>query len=939
MMFFLYSLLRRSVVGYKPLYFLLISTFVFTLFKIIFEWYHYWSIKVPELPNTSKNYSVDIFTTFCAGEPYDMIVDTLTAIQAITYPHKTFLCDEADDAYLKGVCEKLGIVHITRQVKIDAKAGNINNALRSSSGELCVILDPDHRPQPNMLDPIVGHFDDLGVGFVQIVQAYHNQNTGWVAKGASQQTYQFYGPMMMCMNSYGTVQAIGANCTFRRSALDSIGGHAAGLAEDMHTAMQLHAKGWRSVYVPAVVTHGLVPATMSAYFKQQLKWSRGVFELMLTSYIKLFNKFDLRQKLHYGLMPLFYMSGFVFLFNFLIPIVSLLASVYPLKMDFSQFVIISTPFITSVILVRHYVQRWVMDEQERGFHVIGGLLLIGTWWVFITGFIYTLIRKNVPYIPTPKDLSEEKNLKINLPNVIVLVLSVSAIWYGLINDRNPFTFLMAGMAGLNCLFMTFMILAAEQFKLRRIARKLTYLNGLQALIKELKGRFWIFRRKLYSGVRSLSLMLTVLTICVCIYFSMDNTGTAYDYPLYNKQYELANGYPLDVKTKLNEAVPAASLAIRSLNPNAFLSTKGVIYSKGSFWYKNTYPLTKKIILKDINEVRNAGINTIKIYGPNVYDNSILEAARTNSIKVHYSFWMPDPKTFLTESDKWTDLSSAILETVEKLKDSQEITSWNIGNYPFQLLDKYYSGSDLVKARSLYVAWLKQLVQKIKTSDPRRTITVDALSCTSLTATVTLFHQQIPAINAFGLILPNSASVQILNKVLDVPYFFSSAYPTVFENGQYPAGGIFYANWQDQEAASTVAFDGLKDKWGRIKPFFASISRIWKGHVPDHDVPAIKILRPAVTTDIGSKLTYAALIFRQNKWDLTKPEEKGLTFDWYMVRTDQWGNALSMKKIGSGTKTEVTIPSDHQYFRLYLVAFNDKNNSTSDLTTLNTPLIN
>ena len=76
--------------------------------------------------------------------------------------------------------------------------------------------------------------------------------------------------MMMTMNSYGTVNAIGANCVFRRKALDSIGGHSPGLSEDMHTAMQLFAKGWKSVYVPKVFTRGLVPSSLTSYYKQQL---------------------------------------------------------------------------------------------------------------------------------------------------------------------------------------------------------------------------------------------------------------------------------------------------------------------------------------------------------------------------------------------------------------------------------------------------------------------------------------------------------------------------------------------------------------------------------------------------------------------------------------------------------------------------------------------
>src|SRR4051794_17719638 len=88
--FFMNALLNKAVIGYKPLYALLLLTFVFTFIKIIFEWYHYWSISVPVTPPLTKRYTVDIFTTFCAGEPYDMIVETLTAIQAITYPHQAY---------------------------------------------------------------------------------------------------------------------------------------------------------------------------------------------------------------------------------------------------------------------------------------------------------------------------------------------------------------------------------------------------------------------------------------------------------------------------------------------------------------------------------------------------------------------------------------------------------------------------------------------------------------------------------------------------------------------------------------------------------------------------------------------------------------------------------------------------------------------------------
>ncbi|GAB2514532.1 hypothetical protein GCM10027085_00350 [Spirosoma aerophilum] len=519
MCFFLYSILSTAMEEYNILYWLLLASFLFTCLKILHEWSHYLFITVPDTPPLDKQFTVDIFTTFCAGEPYEMITETLTAIQAITYPHKTYLCDEADDPYLRAFCERLGVNHITRTDKKDAKAGNINNALQYSSGELCVVLDPDHVPQPDFLDPIVSHFNNPKVGFVQIVQAYKNNYEGLIAKGAAQQTYQFYGPMMMTMNHYGTVLAIGANCTFRRAALDSIGGHAAGLAEDMHTSMQLHAEGWKSVYVPAVLARGLVPSTLSAYYKQQLKWSRGVFELLVTAYPKLFTQFTWQQKLHYGVIPLHYFSGVIFLINFIIPILSLLFDVSPIHMNLSHFGLVIFPFIVATNLIRHFVQWWVMEDKERGFHVVGGFLMIGTWWIFILGLVYTILRRKVPYVPTPKDGNEANNWPLNIPNLIVIGLSLIAIIYGLWIDWSPYNLFMAGFASINCLFMTFTIMASRQQQLALFLKRHERLGAFMYSLKKYKINLWHFRRRIYTGVRSTALMITILLTCIVIYFT------------------------------------------------------------------------------------------------------------------------------------------------------------------------------------------------------------------------------------------------------------------------------------------------------------------------------------------------------------------------------------------------------------------------------------
>lgn len=504
--FFLYTISKAANIGYTPLYVLLIITILYYCLKYLHEWYHYFSISVPTKPQSQRQYTVDILTTYCAGEPFEMLEETLTAIQKITYPHTTWCCDEADDAAVKALCKKLDVQHVTRTVKKDAKAGNINNALQYATGELCVVMDPDHVPCPEMLDYVVPYFEDEKIGFVQIVQAYYNQRESLVAKGAAQQTYQFYGPMMMCMNTYGTVQAIGANCTFRRKALDSIGGHAAGLAEDMHTAMQIHAKGWKSIYVPATLTRGLVPATLSSYFKQQLKWSRGTWDLLLYTYPKLFSKFTWRQKLHYFMLPFHYLSGIIFFINFLIPVISLFTGYIPLRMDIVSFTLAAVPVLSMAVFIRHYVQKWVADEDERGFHIVGGILQIGAWWIHSIGFVYTLFRKKVPYIPTPKNDKDPLPLILNTPNIIIAAISLAAILYGFTYNYNPYTLFMAILASMQIIFMFFIF---------SVSGYTTEGSKVESIAKKVRSNTWIII-KAHGFIRNYSVALSLMLVTIFI---------------------------------------------------------------------------------------------------------------------------------------------------------------------------------------------------------------------------------------------------------------------------------------------------------------------------------------------------------------------------------------------------------------------------------------
>ena len=102
------------------------------------------------------------------------------------------------------------------------------------------------------------------------------------------------------------------------------------------------------------------------------------------------------------------------------------------------------------------------------------------------------------------------------------------------------------------------------------------------------------------------------------------------------------------------------------------------------------------------------------------------------------------------------------------------------------------------------------------------------------------------------------------------------------------------------------------------------------------LPPVKILKPALTPLEDRTLNYSALVYFNNKWNLALNTKTGLTFEWYLVKTDTLGNGFAMTLLGTGPYISVTMPQNIHTHRLYLVAVRG-NNVTSAISTLNIPL--
>ena len=419
----------RAVHVADPALFVALSiAFWYGISRIVLGWINYAAIEKPASRPPLKGRRVAIFTTSAPGEPIAMFEKTLAACARVRYPHTTYLLDDTQDPAFRRVAARHGAVWLELVGVPGAKAGKINRALAQTDEEFILVLDPDHVPFPEFLDRVLGYFDDPRVGFVQVSQGYYNQSRSFTAAGAAEQTYAFYGPGLMGLFGHGASVAIGANCTFRREALVSIGGHGIGLAEDLVTAIRLHAAGWRSVYVPEILSRGLVPEDLGSFRRQQLKWSRGVYEVAFSELPRLFGRLTWRQRLSYLTIGTYYVTGITTGMFLVFPYVYLWAGLQPASMQFEEFLLVGMPVAAIACAIYFFAQRWLCDPStEWGVHWRGLVLKLTCWPVFAAGTILAVFRADIPYVPTSKEAVRGRFIRLAWPQLVLLAVFAATV--------------------------------------------------------------------------------------------------------------------------------------------------------------------------------------------------------------------------------------------------------------------------------------------------------------------------------------------------------------------------------------------------------------------------------------------------------------------------------------------------------------------------------
>ncbi|MBF2076188.1 MAG: UDP-forming cellulose synthase catalytic subunit [Synechococcales cyanobacterium C42_A2020_086] len=239
-------------------------------------------------------FSVDIYIP-TYNEDVEIVRKTALGALAIDYPvHKKqvyILDDGRAEQYrvrrelLRQMCEELGCTLLTRDNNDHAKAGNINTALHRTHGDLVLILDCDHIPIRSFLKETVGFFYDDKVALVQTPHWFYNPDPferNLLTRGRVPVGNELFYKVLQRGNDYWNAAFFcGSAAVIRRDYILNVGGIATEtVTEDCHTSLRLHSLGYKSVYYDKIMVAGLAPETFSSYVGQQVRWARGMAQIL-----------------------------------------------------------------------------------------------------------------------------------------------------------------------------------------------------------------------------------------------------------------------------------------------------------------------------------------------------------------------------------------------------------------------------------------------------------------------------------------------------------------------------------------------------------------------------------------------------------------------------------------------------------------------------------
>jgi cellulose synthase/poly-beta-1,6-N-acetylglucosamine synthase-like glycosyltransferase len=217
------------------------------------------------------------------------VVDRLVeAVAAMDYPPELLEIQILDDStdetadVARAAAERLrargrDIRHLRRASRTGFKAGALQEALDSATGELVLIFDADFVPSPGFLRECLPHFADPRVGLVQARWGHLNRDYSLLTRIQSILLDGHFVVEHTARHRSGRFFNFnGTAGIWRRACLEEAGGwHADTLTEDLDISYRAQLRGWTFVYLKDCIAPAEVPVDIHGFKSQQHRWTKG----------------------------------------------------------------------------------------------------------------------------------------------------------------------------------------------------------------------------------------------------------------------------------------------------------------------------------------------------------------------------------------------------------------------------------------------------------------------------------------------------------------------------------------------------------------------------------------------------------------------------------------------------------------------------------------
>ncbi|NLB54317.1 MAG: glycosyltransferase [Lentisphaerae bacterium] len=389
-----------------------------------------WRPVHPEPPKPPDGIKVDVFIPTYNEDAY-LLRRTVLGAKNIRYPHTTYILDDGGRAEIQNMAKELGVEYISRTEHNHAKAGNINHALRKTSGEFIAIFDADHVPQSHFLDRTLGFFNDPEMAFVQTPQFFynlsafeekycHDTDDHW------EQQEMFFHHVQPGKHYWNAAFFCGTCAIIRRSALEEVGGIAVEtITEDIHTSLLMHARGWKSTYLDEHVSTGLAPSDVISYLQQRWRWALGNLRVMFIANPLFLSGLKLSQRFSYFSSMFSWTIGFQKIVYYLTPPIMLLTPLMPIDRFFTSLFWL---YIGNLLL---QLFAYKALTKGRGSIFMDELFNMLNYWFLIRSFFRAMFGLGQQFVVTDKGAGDAKiPLSVVFPQMTLMLICAGAMtWW------------------------------------------------------------------------------------------------------------------------------------------------------------------------------------------------------------------------------------------------------------------------------------------------------------------------------------------------------------------------------------------------------------------------------------------------------------------------------------------------------------------------------